>query len=128
MIDISLQAIVRSFALWLGPGRCINSVAGPQSLAESRFVRKKMKALFVWAAPVLLIACATDRAAIVLPPAERLDPVQFPIVPEGEALCDGFRCLSDRETGILIADLANALDLANAKILWLRDWAAGLGD
>ena len=55
-----------------------------------------------------------------------MEPVAFPSIPEGEAVCDGAPCLSDKETGVLIADLAKALDQANARILWLRDWAQGL--
>ncbi|MGD9470598.1 MAG: hypothetical protein AB7G24_00705 [Novosphingobium sp.] len=78
---------------------------------------------------LLLTACGTERPAIVLPPADRLAPVAFPAVPDGEALCDdGAPCLSDRQVAGVMADLANALDLANAKILWLADWARALGD
>lgn len=74
----------------------------------------------------LLTACATDRPAIVLPPAERMEPIAFPTIPAGEAVCDGKPCLSDRESATLMADLAKALDQANARILWLRDWAQEL--
>lgn len=77
---------------------------------------------------LLLAACTTDRPAIVLPPPERLEPVAFPVVPEGEADCDGTSCLSDRQAAGLMADLADALRRANARILWLGDWARGLGD
>lgn len=62
-----------------------------------------------------------------LPPAEWTEPVAFPVIPAGEAVCDGAPCLSDAETGSLIADLANALDQANAKLLKLGDWAREMG-
>lgn len=63
---------------------------------------------------------------MTLPPAERFAEVAYPAIPAGEALCDGQPCLSDREMGGVIADLAKALDEANARIAWLREWAAGL--
>lgn len=71
--------------------------------------------------------CGTDRPVISTPPIERAEPVAFPTVPEGEAVCDGAPCLSDRETGTLIADLAKALDTANARLLWLKDWIGTAG-
>ena len=73
-------------------------------------------------AGLLLTACGDARPVLALPPIERTEPVAFPTIPAGEAVCDGAPCLSDRETGGLIADLAKALDLANAKLLWLHDW------
>ena len=79
--------------------------------------------------PVLLLtACGQERVALTLPPIERTAPVDFPAVPAGEAVCDGASCLSDRETGELIADLAAALDEANARLLWLRDWIGDAGN
>lgn len=77
---------------------------------------------------LLLTACGTARPVLVLPPAERAQTVPFPAVPEGEALCEGQPCLSDRETGVLLADLAAALDQANARLAWLQDWIAAAGD
>lgn len=78
--------------------------------------------------PVLLLtACGTDRPALALPPVERAEPVAFPAVPEGAAVCDGSPCLSDAQVGELMADLAAALDQANARLLWLRDWIAAAG-
>lgn len=71
---------------------------------------------------LLLTACGDARPVLQLPPIERADAVAFPAVPAGEAVCDGQPCLSDRETGELIGDLAKALDTANAKLLWLHDW------
>jgi len=75
---------------------------------------------------LLATSCGPVRPAIALPPVERLEPVAFPVIPSGEAVCDGQPCLSDAETGTLLADLAKALDDANAKLLWLRDWAKGM--
>jgi hypothetical protein len=72
------------------------------------------------------MGCGTDRPTITLPPAEKLEPVAFPTIPVGEASCEGQPCLSDREAAVLIADLSKALDTANAKLLWLGDWARGL--
>ena len=74
----------------------------------------------------LLTACGTDRPAVQLPPIEWTEPVAFPEVPQGEAVCDCKPCLSDRESANLMADLANALDQANAKLLKVRDWVRGM--
>lgn len=63
---------------------------------------------------------------MTLPPAERLAEVAYPAIPAGEATCDSAPCLSDRETGALLTDFAKALDEANARIAWLREWAAGI--
>ena len=91
-------------------------------------LQRTLKLFLLGPLPALLLtACGQDRPAIALPPADRLEPVAFPVVPVGEAECDGAPCLSDRETGVLIADLAKALDQANARILWLKDWAKGMG-
>ena len=73
----------------------------------------------------LLTACG-ERPVVALPTADRFEPVAFPVVPVGEAVCDGKPCLSDRETGALMADLAQALDQANAKLMWLGDWREGM--
>ena len=74
-----------------------------------------------------LTGCGTDRPAIVLPPQERFDPVPFPIVPAGEAICDdGKPCLSDGQVATLLADFAKTLDDANGKIQWLGVWAKAL--
>ena len=74
----------------------------------------------------LLTACGPERVRIATPPIEWTAPVAVPVVPAGEALCDGVPCLSDRETGALIADLVAALDAANGRLLKLRDWVAGV--
>lgn len=124
MIVRSLKAIVRSFALWSGSGRCANSVSDPLFLTESRFVRKGAL-LF---AALLLASCGDGRPVISTPPIEWTEPVALPTVPEGEAVCDGQPCLSDHETGSLIADLAKALDTANARLLKLRDWIRAAGE
>lgn len=76
----------------------------------------------------MLAACANERVVLTPPPLERTEPVAYPVVPVGEAVCDGAPCLSDRETGQLIADLTDAIDAANAKLLWLREWAKALAD
>jgi hypothetical protein len=69
---------------------------------------------------------------LALPPIERTEPVAYPVVPRGEALCPDPAgatkpCLSDRETAAVIAGLADALDTANGRLLWLRDWIATAG-
>lgn len=94
-------------------------------------LRKNPKLRLVLLAPLCVLSvssCGTDRPAIVLPPAERLEPVAFPAIPDGEAVCEGRPCLSDRESATLMADLAKALDQANARILWLGDWAKSLSN
>lgn len=78
--------------------------------------------LLVLPLALLQTACGQERPRLALPPAERAEPVDYPAIPAGEATCDGKPCLSDRESGELIAGLAGALDSANAKLLWLRDW------
>ncbi len=77
---------------------------------------------------LLLNGCGTDRVVLTPPPIERTEPVAYPVVPAGEAVCDGNPCLSDRQTGQVISDLTDALDAANAKLIWLREWAKGLGE
>lgn len=86
-------------------------------------------ALLLGLSPMLLLAaCANERVVLTPPPIERTEPVAYPVVPAGEAVCDGAPCLSDRETGQLIADLTDAIDAANAKLIWLREWAKALAD
>lgn len=79
---------------------------------------------------LLLTACGEDRPKVGAPPIERAAPVVWPVVPIGEATCPdeetgaAVPCLSDRESAELIAGLADALDIANGRLLWLRDWLA----
>lgn len=87
--------------------------------------------LALLAAP-LLTACGPERVRLALPPLERTEPVAYPAIPPGEAVCEDLAggrapCLSDRETAQVIAGLADALDAANARLLWLRDWIAAAG-
>ena len=74
-----------------------------------------------------LSACGTERPVSTLPPIERADPVAYPAIPAGEATCDGSRCLSDRQSGELIGALADKLDEANRRLLWLRDFIKSAG-
>lgn len=74
----------------------------------------------------LLTACGTGRPSISLPLAERAEAVPYPVIPSGEALCDGKPCLSDRQTGALLGDSWNAIDTCNAKLLWFGDWIAAM--
>ncbi len=75
-----------------------------------------------------LAGCGSERVVLTPPPLERTEPVAYPAVPVGEAVCDGTPCLSDRQTGQLIADLTDVVDAANAKLLWLREWAKALAE
>jgi hypothetical protein len=59
---------------------------------------------------------------LATPDPDRAATIADPEVPIGEASCDGKPCLSDRETAALLADYAAALDVANGKLAWLRDW------
>jgi hypothetical protein len=88
-----------------------------------------LKSLLLLALPLVLLlpACGTERPRIALPPAERAAEVAYPPIPTGEAVCDGKPCLSDRETAGVIAGLANALDEANRRLSWLRDWITTAG-
>lgn len=77
---------------------------------------------------LLLTACADDRPQVGIPPANWTEPVAWPVVPAGEAVCDDAEtgalvpCLSDRESADLMAGLADALDAANGKLELLSDW------
>ena len=71
-----------------------------------------------------LSACGQGRPTIALPPIERAEPVAYPAIPDGEAVCDGVPCLSDRQTAEVIGGLAGALDEANRRLLWIKDWLA----
>lgn len=71
---------------------------------------------------LLLTACGTERVRLATPPVEWAAPVAYPAIPEGEAVCEGTPCLSDRETAGVMAGLADALDEANGRLLKLRDW------
>ena len=80
------------------------------------------KKLLVLSAPLLgllLTGCDPKPVQLALPPIERAEPVAFPEVPEGEA--EG-GALSDRQNAELIDALAGALDEANNKLLWIKDW------
>jgi hypothetical protein len=76
---------------------------------------------------LLLTACGAERPRLALPPAERAAEVAYPPIPAGEAVCEGNPCLSDRETAGVMAGLANALDEANRRLSWLRDWIMTAG-
>ena len=86
-----------------------------------------MKRLLILA-PIALSACGTERPVLTLPPIERAEPVAYPAIPDGEAVCDGAPCLSDRQTAEVIGGLAGALDEANRRLLWLRDWIKAAGE
>ena len=85
-----------------------------------------MKRLLILA-PIALSACGTERPVLTLPPIERAEPVAYPAIPAGEATCDGAPCLSDRQTAEVIGGLAGALDEANRRLLWLRDFIKSAG-
>lgn len=77
---------------------------------------------------LLLTGCETERVRLATPPVEWTAPVAPPVVPAGEAQCEGNPCLSDRETATLIADYDAALAQANAALLKLRDWIVAAGN
>jgi hypothetical protein len=68
----------------------------------------------------LLSACGDEVAST--PPAHRFAPVAAPTAPEGEALCEGEPCLSDRQFGSLFDAVVDALETANQRLEWLRDY------
>jgi hypothetical protein len=78
------------------------------------------------ALPLTASTCGDE--VVSTPPAERFAPVALPTVPPGEAQCDDGGdgapepCLSDRQTGGVINSLIDALETANGKLLWLRDY------
>ncbi len=80
---------------------------------------------------LLLTACASARIETIKPPPERLSSVDYPEIPKGTTSCPDApekRCLSDAETGKLLLDFSVALDAANAKLQWLRDYFDALPD
>ena len=80
-------------------------------------------ALLLALPPVLLLSsCGNERPRLALPAATRAEQVSLPPAPTGEAVCHGIPCLSDRETAGLLAGYASALDEANRRLAWLRDW------
>lgn len=83
--------------------------------------------LLVLLPALLLTACGDERPRLALPPADRAAEVDYPAIPAGEAMCDGNPCLSDRQTSRVIEGLANALDEANRRLGWLRDWITTAG-
>ena len=74
-----------------------------------------------------LSACTPERPALALPPVEWAEPVAYPTIPAGEAVCDGAPCLSDAQSAGVIGGLADALDKANARLSRLRDWITAAG-
>ena len=91
-------------------------------------ILKKPALLLAPCLALLLIGCGSERVVLTPPPLDRTEPVAYPAVPDGEAVCDGAPCLSDRQTGQLISDLTDVVDAANAKLLWLREWAKALAE
>lgn len=81
--------------------------------------RKPLALLPVLLPLALLMSCGQDRPRLALPPADRAAPVAVPAVPAGN---------SDAEVATLIADYDAALNAANAKLLWLRDWIVTAGN
>lgn len=80
---------------------------------------------------LLLTACAPARIETIKPPPERITPVVYPVIPEGRVSCSDEpekQCLDDEQAARLLSAFADALDAANAKINWLRDYFAGLPD
>lgn len=79
----------------------------------------------------LLSGCGDARPSVVKPPVERTQAVAFPTIPAGKVPCKhdpSKLCLDDEQTGTLLGDLGAALDAANDKLQWLRDWFKALPD
>jgi len=94
---------------------------------RSKIILPKSVLLLVLPSTLLLSSCGNERPRLALPPADKAAPVAPPTVPIGEAVCDGAPCLSDRETAGLLAGYASALDEANRRLAWLRDWIVTAG-
>ena len=74
---------------------------------------------------LLLTGCAPGRIEAIKPPLERVTPVAYPAIPNGRVTCPHDpekQCLSDEQTAGVITSFADALDAANAKLRWLRDY------
>lgn len=80
--------------------------------------------------PLLLTSCGNDaRPAIVKPAPQRYEKPAYPAIPTPAAPCsyDAARlCLTDEQTGKLIADYDAVLTEAFDKLDWLRDWFTAL--
>lgn len=88
-----------------------------------KLTRTMRAALLALSLTPSLTGCGAPRPRLATPPAEWAEPVKAPAIPEGEAPCPGGgKCLSDAQTGTLLADFAAALDEANRRLLKLRDW------
>jgi len=62
---------------------------------------------------------------VAKPPESYTAPVAYPAIPDGAAPCPDApekRCLTDGQSAGLLADVADSLDAANAKLLRLRVW------
>lgn len=73
-------------------------------------------------APVaLLTACAHDP---LIPDAERFSPAEMPTVPEGEAVCDGEPCLSQRQADQLFNEVIDTAEARGGQLCYLADYFA----
>lgn len=75
--------------------------------------------------PALLLSGCGAPAVNSTPPPERFAAVAAPMLPEGEAVCEGKPCLSDRQIGQLLDGLIDALERANGKLAWLGEYYLG---
>ncbi len=87
--------------------------------------RKSLGLLLALCLMPLSTGCAKERLRLAVPPIEKAAPVAYPVIPDGEA--EGSK-LSDRQNAGLLVGFASALDEANARLAWLRDWIKEAGE
>ena len=85
--------------------------------------RKALCAPLLAALVLSLTACVHNNP--LTPDAERFARVPMPVAPEGEALCDGVPCLSQRQVDGLFNATIDALCIANDRLAWLSDYYLG---
>jgi hypothetical protein len=77
-----------------------------------------------------LTSCAGN-AHYARPDTSRTAPIPYPPIEDGAAVCPvdaARRCLSDSQNADLLRAYDAALSSANAKLLWLGDFFAGVFD
>jgi len=100
------------------------------SAPQKRQIQRGRHVLLALLLPLLLTSCAGS-ASLGRPDKSRTEPVAYPSIAEGEAPCPHDpvqRCLSDSQNADLLRAYDAALTEANAKLLWLGDFFAGIFD
>lgn len=84
-------------------------------------IPKKPGPLLALSLALLLTACGGEEVKSTPDPI-RFERVALPIAPEGEAVCEGRPCLSDRQLGELLNAAIDVACEANDRLAWLSDY------